>query len=180
MLGAPLPCEDRLALEDLHARYVHAVDRGDFDLLRALYTDDAVEEHGPFLGPVDAFIAWLRPVCAAFEIATHTVTNLLARGDAATAQSEARGVAFLRLKGDPPFGVLVVNRLFDSYRKVDGQWLFARRAVCVDWAEQFAGRVGPLGLTEGFAPGAGDASDLLYARVSGLVAALRPAAAGEG
>ena len=172
--------EDQRELEDLHSRYVHAADRGDLDMVRSLYTDDAIEVHGDFNGPIDDFIAWLRPLSGFFLSATHTVTNLLCRGDGEHVQSEARGVAYLRIAGDPPFTMLVVNRLFDQYRKVDGRWLFSRRAVCVDWAEQYPARAGELDVVKPYPAGTRGPDDPVYREVPELVRALlSPRPAGE-
>lgn len=174
-----ISAEDQRAIEDLHNRYVHAIDRGDLKLLRSLYADDATEDHGAFKGSADEFVEWLEPVLDLFEIATHTVTNILCHAEGDTAQSEARGTAFLRIKGDPPFGAIVVNRHFDTYRKLAGKWLFSSRCVCVDWAEQFPARSGSLPMVEPFPAGAVDASDPVFSKVPGLVAALRAGFAGE-
>ena len=165
--------DDQRALEDLHNRYVHAIDRGDLELLRSLYTHDATEQHGDYSGPVDGFIEWLEPVLDFFVIATHTISNLLCRVDGERAESEARGTAFLRMKGDPPFSMIVVNRHFDHYRKVGGQWLFSSRCVCVDWAEQFPARKGELDMVRPFPAGTTSKDDPVYAQVPGLVSALR-------
>jgi len=43
---------DRLALQDLVQKYSRAIDRRDFALLRTLYHEDAIEDHGGmFSGP---------------------------------------------------------------------------------------------------------------------------------
>jgi len=165
--------EDRSALEDLHSIYAHASDRRDMVLLRSLYTDDAVEHHGAYQGPVDGFIAWLTPLQDYFESVTHIVTNIIASVDGDSAESEARGTAYLRLKGDPPFNLIVINRHFDRYRKVDGRWLFARRFVCVDWAQQFAPAASLPDAVQGIPLGTPDLTDPVYAEVPALIGAIR-------
>ncbi len=164
---------DRCALEDLHNRYVHANDRCDYALLRSLYTDDAVEHHSDYQGPVDGFIAWLPQAAAYFESTTHVVSNLAFTVDGDTAQSEGRGTAYLRLKGDPPFNMIVINRLFDHYRNVEGRWLFSRRAVSVDWVQQFPPGEAGLDLTASIPAGQVGPGDPVYRNVPGLVAELR-------
>lgn len=165
--------DDQHELNDLHARYVHAIDRGDFALLQSLYAPGATESHGEYEGDADGFIHWLRPILSYFEIATHTIANLLVRVEGDTAQSEARGTAFLRMKGPPSYNLIVVNRHFDTYRKVAGAWLFTSRAVCVDWAEQFAPSLSPLDLVRPFAQGSTTTDDPVYGKVPGLIRALR-------
>ncbi|MCJ2189102.1 nuclear transport factor 2 family protein [Novosphingobium beihaiensis] len=165
--------EDLRALDDLHARYVHAIDRGDLDLLQGLYLPDAVEHHGDYSGGIDGFVTWLRPILGFFEIATHTISSLLVRTDGNIAESEARGTAFLRTKGERPFNMIVVNRHFDTYRKLDGRWLFASRSVCVDWAEQFAPSEAPLDVVRPFPAGTSACDDPVYRHVPGLVEAIR-------
>jgi len=142
-------------------------------MLRSLYTKDATEEHGDYSGSVDGFISWLEPVLGFFEIATHTTSNLLCRFDGERAESEVRGTAFLRMKGDPPFSMIVVNRYFDHYQKVERKWLFSSRCVCVDWAEQFAPRQGDLDMVKPFHLGRADSSDPAFSRVPGLISILR-------
>lgn len=165
--------DDLSGIEDLHNRYVHANDRCDYTLLRSLYTDDAIENHGDYVGPVDGFVEWLPQAAAFFESTTHTVSNLLVTVTGDSAESEARGTAYLRLKGEPPFNMIVINRLFDHYRKVDGRWLFSRRAVSVDWVQQFPPGEAALDLTASIPPGSGGPGDPVYKNVPGLVTALR-------
>ena len=167
-----LTWEDQKAIEDLHSRYVHAIDRGDLTMLRSLYTDDATETHGEFSGTADEFIAWLGPILEYFEIATHTISNVLVRGGSDNAQSEARGTAFLRLAGESPTSLIVINRHFDHYRKVLGEWKFTHRNVCVDWAEVMPQRDAPLDLVAPFPAGSPGPNDPVFTNVPDLIAAL--------
>lgn len=165
--------EDQRELETLHSRFVHASDRGDFAMLRSLYTDDAVEDHGAYQGPVDGFVDWLRQAQDYFEIVTHIIGNFLFSIDGDHAESEGRGTAYLRLKGDQPFNMIVVNRHFDRYRRVEGRWLFSHRSVCVDWVQQFPPSEGGLDLVAALPVGMPGAGDPVYREVPGLIAALR-------
>ena len=89
--------EDQIAFERLHSLFVHAADRRDYVLLRSLYADDAIDDHGLFNGPVDGYVSWLREVQDAFQITTHVITNVVAAVDGEDAQSEARGTAYLTI-----------------------------------------------------------------------------------
>jgi hypothetical protein len=63
--------EDRVQIEDLHSRFIHAADRRDYPLLRSLYCDEAIDDHGLYHGPVDGYIDWLRVVQDDFVINRH-------------------------------------------------------------------------------------------------------------
>lgn len=96
-----ISAEDQHAIEHLHACYVHAADRGDLALMRTLYTDDAIEVHGDYEGPVDGFIELLRPGYDYFLSTVHIVTNVLAHVDGDTAESEARGCGWQAIRPTP-------------------------------------------------------------------------------
>lgn len=166
--------EDRRAIESLHSRFAHAVDRPDYELLRSLYTDDAIEEHGPYNGPVDGYIAWLREFAPSFEIMHHVFSHILLAVDGTTAESETRGTAYLRLRADSPCNMMVVTRHFDRYRRVDGSWRFAHRALCIDWAQDFGPPDKSRDTVRVFPAGVVGPDDLVYRKVPKAMVALRP------
>lgn len=165
--------DDQRALEELHNRYLHATDRRDYAQLRALFTHDAIDNHGEYNGPVDGYIDWLRAAQDYFESSAHIMSNLLFTVDGDRAESEGRGRAYLRLKGDKPFNMIVVSRHFDQYRKVEGRWLFSRRALCVDWVQQFEPTEGGLDMVQAVQAGRMGADDPVYKEAPQLIAALR-------
>ncbi len=56
---------DKQALSELVHSYCRACDRRDFALLRSLYHDDAIDDHGTmFRGTADEYLAWLPGVMA--------------------------------------------------------------------------------------------------------------------
>ena len=166
--------EDQRELESLISRFVHATDRRDYALLRSLYTDDGIDNHGDYNGPVDGFITWLEQVQSYFDMSTHMMSNLLFAVDGDTAESEGRGTAYLALKGDgQPFNMIVVSRHFDQYRRVDGRWLFSCRSFCVDWVQQFAPGSGSLDIVAASPMGSMGPQDHVYQKVSKLIAQVR-------
>ena len=81
---------DKQSLHELVLRYCRACDRRDFPQLRALYHDDAIDDHGAmFCGSADEYLAWLPGVLANFEATVHSITNALfvVAGDAAQGRS---------------------------------------------------------------------------------------------
>jgi len=64
------------ALSELVHSYCRACDRRDFALVRTLYHDDAIDDHGAmFRGSVDEYVAWLPGVMANFEATVHSITT---------------------------------------------------------------------------------------------------------
>jgi hypothetical protein len=125
---------DRLAIEDLYARYCVALDSGDEDGWVATFTED-----GEFLGRAPArgrreLRAYHRDRMAArvtepFTNPQHWTTNLLLQGEA----PEVRGFAYVMriatLGGDGGVQIVREGAYRDLIRKVDGRWLFASRRV---------------------------------------------------
>lgn len=145
---------DRVALQHLVFSYCHAIDRRDYALLRSLYHDDAIDDHGAmFCGSPDAYVAWLPGMMAQWQATSHTMTNMLflfdddhPEGD--HAEGELACTAWHRT-ADGAQDLIIHGRYFDRYRKRDGAWKFWRRALVLDRAEQHPAPAGG-------APGADD------------------------
>lgn len=165
--------EDQIALERLHSLFVHAADRRDYALLRSLYADDAIDDHGLFNGPVDGYVDWLREVQDAFQITTHVLTNVIAAIEGEEAQSEARGTAYLTMKADPNYNMIVINRHFDTYRRIDGRWLFTHRSLCIDWVQVFPPSTESLDIVRANPLGTMGPGDIVYQRAPMVIEALR-------
>jgi hypothetical protein len=125
---------DKQALHELVLRYCRACDRRDFPQLRALYHDDAIDDHGTmFHGTADEYVAWLPRVMENFEATVHSVTNSLfvLAGDAA--QGEIYTVAYHRTHPPQAQEVVIGGRYLDHYERRGGTWKFKRRALALDW-----------------------------------------------
>lgn len=157
---------ERVALQHLVYAYCHAADRRDFALLRSLYTDDAIDDHGAFNGPVDDFIPWFRDGLAAFEATAHNVLNTLFILDGDSAEGEIRAIAYHRLAGSRA-EIIAGGRYVDRYRKTDGAWRFTYRSFVIDWIEERAAGRAP---GEAFGPsvaiGSAGADDPAYQRLA--------------
>jgi ketosteroid isomerase-like protein len=127
---------DKQAIYELVMAYANAADRHDHAKMRALYWDDAIDEHGHFFkGPAQEFIARLPEIQKDMAILHHNVTtvNLKLAGD--RAEGEVYLIAMHQARGgDRLYDVLIGGRYFDKYEKRAGAWKFSQRSIVADWA----------------------------------------------
>ena len=129
---------DKREIEELVLRYCRAVDRHDWDALRRLYHDDAIDDHGKlFKGPAADYVRWLPTMMAKLRTSAHRVTNhsIVVRGD--VAEGEVYIVAH-HVKVEPSGGEVQIRtggRYLDRYTRRDGAWKFQHRMAVMDWNE---------------------------------------------
>ena len=132
---------DRAGLTDLVHRYAARVDDRDLDGVAALFTDDGVLARpgpGTSLEPTAevvgrAEIRRAMDALSAIDRTVHEVTGLVLTGTGAgTATGRVSGVAH-HVSGESDHVWHVTYR--DDYRRVDGAWLFARRALTIVFVE---------------------------------------------
>jgi hypothetical protein len=162
-MGEPLQqLIDKQALQELVLRYCRACDRRDFVQLRALYHDDAIDDHGEmFHGTADEYLAWLPGVMANFEATVHAVSNALFVVEGDVAQGEIYTVAYHRTHPPQAQDVVIGGRYLDHYERRGAAWKVKRRALALDWCrvtpvdaaayQQFAAGA-PVGRTDGQDP----------------------------
>ncbi|MCB2067378.1 MAG: nuclear transport factor 2 family protein [Erythrobacter sp.] len=125
-----------LALRRLVERYCRGIDRRDFALVRSLYHDDAVDDHGSmFRGGPDAFVAWLPQAMAPWELTIHTLGNSVfaVAGDLAEGEHQVR--AWHRTPGPDRGEYIVHGRYLDRYARRAGEWKFLHRSLVFDHGE---------------------------------------------
>ncbi|WP_028081174.1 nuclear transport factor 2 family protein [Solimonas soli] len=127
---------DKQAIHELIAAYCNAADRHDFAKMRALYHDDAIDEHGKFAkGPARDFLDKLPDIQAPMAILHHNVTTVNLKLDGDYAEGEVYLVAMHQVRsGDRLYDVLIGGRYFDKYEKRAGVWKFSHRSIVADWA----------------------------------------------
>ena len=127
---------DKQALMELINTYCNAADRHDHEKMRALYHEDAIDDHGSFFkGLAMEFIDKLPEIQAPMEILHHNVTTVNLKLDGDYAEGEVYIIAFHKVRTDDgALDLLIGGRYFDKYRKRDGVWKFSHRAVVADWA----------------------------------------------
>ncbi|MFI6430427.1 nuclear transport factor 2 family protein [Rhodococcus oryzae] len=136
---------DRLDLADLVGRYAAAVDGRDTAALAGLFTTDA-----EFVQPAALVRRGQSPTVAGPEQITATVLGAVGH---LHSTHHAVGQQVLTVEGDAADGLVYCQahhiyrvedgfrdnslaiRYRDSYRRVDGRWLVARRELTVDFAE---------------------------------------------
>lgn len=124
---------DRIALTDLVMRYCRGIDRRDYALVRSLYHDDAIDDHGTmFCGSADDFVAWLPGVMAHWEATIHSISNSLFAIDGDHAEGEHYAMAFHRSPAPNAQELIIWGRYLDRYERRKGEWKFLRRALVFD------------------------------------------------
>ncbi len=130
--------EARTEIEDCLKRFARAVDRQDWQLARALYHDDAFDDHGFFKGPPDAFLAHIAGMHAHQDHSMHFNTNVLIEFLAKDrAFVETYVLVLQRFRpGAPnaPAGSqglrnLASARYLDRFEKRKGEWRVAHRTL---------------------------------------------------
>lgn len=159
---------DKFALQQLAWTYCHAIDRGDLKLVRSLYHDDAIDDHGPmFSGSPDEYVAWLPSMLANWEITSHVISNMLFLIDGNQAEGELVVLAYHRTPAPGSRELIARGRYLDRYEKRDGIWRFLRRSLVLDAMEERATPMsdGP-SLDEGMEKGRLDAGDAYFTRLA--------------
>ena len=124
---------DRVALHDLVMRYCRGCDRRDFALVRSLYHDDAVDDHGVmFKGGPDDFVAWLPSVTGQWSLTRHSLSNSLFVIDGDRAEGEHYVEAWHRTHGPDARLFIALGRYLDRYERRAGAWKFTYRSLVFD------------------------------------------------
>ncbi len=127
---------DKRKITDLVYAYCKAADRCDTALMKTLYHEDAIDDHGSFsCGPAMNFIARLPEIEAPMEILHHNITTINIRLDGDYAEGEIYLIAMHSGHQDGRrFDLLVGGRYLDRYERRRGVWKFSYRAIVADWA----------------------------------------------
>jgi len=124
---------DRQAIHDCLMTYCRAVDRLDRDLLLSVYHEDAVEDHGVFVGDREGFADWVIAFHSRAQHATqHVINNHVCELDGDVAHTETYYMfAAMNVEGAPL--TLSGGRYIDRFERRGGRWAIALRKVVSDW-----------------------------------------------
>lgn len=109
-------------------RYARGLDRLDNELARSCYWDDAIEDHGSYVGKPDDFIRWADSTTLAFESTAHGILNHSCdlQGDDAYCETY---YLFTSKAAVAPH-LMSTGRYVDHFQKRNGEWRIANR-VCI-------------------------------------------------
>ena len=145
---SPTQAADRLAIRELVEAYAHCADRRDAKGQMALFTEDThfvvyMNARDPTPSRELHSRAALAPVFD--ELNRYTTTqHFVGQSTILTLASDrATGEAYcmahhLTVEGEGRRLMVAALRYFDTFRKIDGAWLFAERRLYVDWMEERA------------------------------------------
>lgn len=131
------PADPTHEIREVILRYCRAVDRRDYEAVRACYHPDAVDHHGSYHGGVDGFIERLEAELPKCERTFHVIANLLV--DQVTpdsARCESYALAYHRLPASETRGVrdrVVALRYLDRFERRSGAWRIAQRTCVCEW-----------------------------------------------
>jgi hypothetical protein len=126
---------DRLAIQEVLARYIRAVDRCDVELLKSVFHPDATDSHsGIYEGGIEGFCDLAIGVLREFGPVAHYLSIPLIEVDGDAALSEAYIVAFHRItRNGETFNSLAGARVLDRFERRNSSWRIAARRVVYDW-----------------------------------------------
>ncbi|MFC0203524.1 nuclear transport factor 2 family protein [Novosphingobium soli] len=121
---------DRHQIHQVLLRYARGLDRLDNALARSCYWDDAIEDHGHFVGTPDAFVTWADGTTLMFEATQHAILNHVCdlQGDEAFCETYYH-FSGVTVEG-PNF--MSTGRYVDHFRKRGGEWRIANRVTLVE------------------------------------------------
>lgn len=148
---SPERIADRLAIQDVMYRWCRAIDRLDYEGMRAVFHPDAIDDHGTYSGNVDGLIEWLRERHRSIPFSSHQISNILiefAGPDRALVETYARtlqryppeakeALAQFGAQAKPGVGVdlMTSSRYVDIFERRNGEWRIARRTLIHDWKQ---------------------------------------------
>jgi hypothetical protein len=155
--------QDRQAVYDCIMRYCRGIDRLDREVMLSAYHDDAIDDHGDYVGRVEGFVDWAISFHETHQRETlHHITNHSCElaGDTAHAES----YYFTRcVNRQPPWFNLISGRYIDRLERRDGRWGIVARICMVDIFDENSAPEGTA--REGvYVPARRDRSDPAYQR----------------
>ncbi|NMI01125.1 nuclear transport factor 2 family protein [Pseudonocardia acidicola] len=125
---------DRQEILDCLMRYSRGVDRLDRDLLLSVYHEDAIDDHGMFVGDREEFADWVVGMHGSTHLShQHCLFNHTCELDGDVAHTETYYMfCGMNREGTPL--AMSGGRYVDRFERRDGRWAIAARVCVRDWA----------------------------------------------
>jgi uncharacterized protein (TIGR02246 family) len=127
-----LSVEDFIEIQQLCARYNHAVDHGDGEAFAAMFTEDGTLLAGSTVSGRAALAAFAASVPESLSNPRHIATNIVIAGDAGAATVSAYLQVWARVGADTAPRLVTSGQYDDRVVAQDGGWLFASRVFTAD------------------------------------------------
>lgn len=129
-----LELKDRQEIYQCLLRYSRGVDRLDRELLISAYHEDAIDDHGMFVGGPQEFADWVIDMHASAHLSQqHCLLNHSCELAGEVAHVETYYLFAGMNRHGPPLA-LSGGRYVDRFEKRDGKWAIAARVCLRDWA----------------------------------------------
>lgn len=130
----------RAEITDVLTRYVHGVDRNDWDLVRRCYHPDATDDHGMYDGGVDGLIVFLVDLAATLASTSHQLGPPHIEVDHDTARAETYCLGWYERAGSDGgrWSIAQGLRYLDHFERRADNWAIVNRIVVLDWERLFA------------------------------------------
>jgi hypothetical protein len=121
---------DRQEIWQVLQRYGRGLDRVDRELARSCYFDDAIEDHGTFVGSPDTFIEWANQTTLSFQAVHHGLMNHHCDLDGDNAYAETYYL-FIGVAAKAPH-LMSMGRYVDHFQRRQGEWRIANRVAIIE------------------------------------------------
>jgi hypothetical protein len=153
---------DRAQIQDVLYRWGRAVDRLDYDGMRAVFHPGATDTHGPYVGAIDGLIEWIRERHVTISFSMHSLFNILiefAGPDLALVESAA---STIQAHTGVPGHAVIFSRNVDRFERRAGEWRIQERVVVFDSRATLEQSGPPVSWPPGFVVGQRNRTDYLY------------------
>lgn len=141
---------DRQAIWQVMQRYGRGLDRLDVALARSCYFDDAIEDHGHYVGDPDGFIQWANNVSLMYKSTQHGILNHYCelQGDDAYCETY---YLFTGVREEPPH-FMSTGRYIDHFQRRNGEWRIANRVTIVEGTYDLPEALSQAGMPPAYGP----------------------------
>jgi ketosteroid isomerase-like protein len=124
---SPQEISDRIEIDQVLARYCHAVDERDWQTYRIIFTEDAVIDDvvtGGIRSGVEDHVGYLQRALRSIRVSQHTISTILldVEGDSATAKVQCICPMMVAMPEGATQTMILGVRYRDRLSRVNGGW----------------------------------------------------------